>query len=92
MIIIEQKMIIIINKGDATMSLLDGKRGGTYIVKEISLERVIERRLGAMGLTHGTKITVLNNKRSGSVIFKVRGTRLAVGRKIAGAIQIGEAA
>lgn len=72
------------------MTLLNGKIGSTYKVVDLSLEKSIERRLEALGLTEGTHIIVLNNKKSGSVIFKVRGTRLAVGKKIAGSINLEE--
>ncbi|MDE7324876.1 MAG: ferrous iron transport protein A [Lachnospiraceae bacterium] len=63
--------------------------GGVYKVCGMELPRATKMRLTALGLTAGTQIKVLNNKRSGSVIFHVRGTRLAVGRKIAERIYIG---
>lgn len=62
--------------------------GGVYQVCEMQLPRATKMRLTALGLTAGTQIRVLNNKRSGSVIFSVRGTRLAVGKKIAEHIYI----
>lgn len=71
--------------------LVNGKIGSTYIVEGISLEQDIKRRLQALGLTKGTKITILNNKKSGSVIFSVRGSRLAVGKQIANGVTLGEA-
>ena len=37
----------------------------------------------------GVKLEVLNKKNHGAVILKVRGTRFAVGREIAEAIEIG---
>jgi ferrous iron transport protein A len=37
-----------------------------------------------------TPVTLLNKKGSGSVIFKVRGTRLAVGKRISDGIEISE--
>ena len=57
--------------------------GGVYQVREMLLPRATKMRLTALGLTAGTLVRVLNNKHSGSVIFCVRGTRLAVGKKIA---------
>jgi len=57
--------------------------GGVYQVLEMLLPRATKMRLTALGLTAGTQVRVLNNKHSGSVIFCVRGTRLAVGKKIA---------
>lgn len=72
------------------MNLLDGIIGKEYIVINIKVEENISRRLQALGLTRGTKVKILNNKKSGSVIFKVRGTRLAIGKKIAEGILVGK--
>lgn len=72
------------------MSLLKSEIGKTYVVKSIHVEPNVQRRLQALGLTGGTPIEVLNNKKSGSVIFKVRGTRLAVGKNIAVGITLQE--
>lgn len=91
-------MIIIINyyqkdklpywQKEVVMTLCDGKINHSYIVQSIFLEDATQIRLKALGLTDGTSITILNNKRGGSVIFTVRGTRLAVGKHIAKEIEI----
>ena len=39
-----------------------------------------------------TPVTLMNKKGSGTVIIKVRGTRLALGRRISEGIEIREAA
>ena len=70
------------------MSLLDSKTGGTYTVLRIELERDVSRRLQALGLTQGTRVNVLNRKKSGSVIIYVRRTRFAVGKQIAEGILV----
>ncbi|HIS48652.1 MAG TPA: ferrous iron transport protein A [Candidatus Scybalocola faecigallinarum] len=70
------------------MTLADGKVGCTYRVTKIHLEENTERRLEALGLTEGTNVELLNRKRSGTSIFNVRGTRLAVGRQIAQGITV----
>lgn len=72
------------------MNLSNGKISNSYVVESVQLSDATENRLKALGLTDGTRITVLNNKKSGSVIFQVRGTRLAVGKKIADYITIKE--
>lgn len=72
------------------MNLLNGRIGMDYQVLNVNLTRATEGRMQALGLTKGTVIKVLNRKRSGSIIFKVRGTRLAVGKEIAEAIEIRE--
>lgn len=70
--------------------LVNCKIGAAYIVENMSLGLETNRRLQALGLTKGTKITVLNNKKSGSVIFSVRGSRLAVGKEIATGLEVRE--
>ena len=72
------------------MVLLNGAIGKEYTIKEINLEPVVKRRLQMLGLPKGTNVEVLNNKKSGSLIFKVRGTRFAIGKQIAEGIIVGE--
>ncbi|MGN0372492.1 MAG: ferrous iron transport protein A [Enterocloster sp.] len=62
-----------LNKCDA------GKR---YIIQKIQTGDEIAGRLEALGVTGGTAVTVQSRKRSGSMIMKVRGTRLALGNGI----------
>lgn len=74
------------------MNLNDSLIQRTYQVVDVAgLELPVERRLEALGLTAGTNITVLNKKKDGAIIVKVRGTRFAVGRQIAAGIHIKEA-
>lgn len=54
------------------------------------LEGNIERRLEMLGMTDQVKLMVLNKKNQGAVIIKVRGTRFAIGKEIADAIEIEE--
>lgn len=65
------------------MTLRQGTIGNKYQVKEIQLEDKVKRRLQMLGMTKGTEVRILNNKKSGSIIMKVRGTRFAIGRRIA---------
>ena len=71
------------------MKLNDGAVNQTYrVVKVSGLELPVERRLEALGLTEGTEIAVLNKKKHGAIIVKVRGTRFAIGQNIAAGIWI----
>lgn len=70
------------------MTLQDAKIGGTYTVSALNLDVVTRRRLEALGLTLGTDINILNRSRGGAVILMVRGSRLALGSKIAETIQM----
>ncbi len=72
------------------MTLVDGEIGKTYTVSSMNLDQAIMRRLEALGLTRGTDIKILNRNRQGSVIIMVRGSRLALGRKITETIQMKE--
>lgn len=74
------------------MNLKEGINQHTYTVKNIDIELPIERHLEALGLTEGTKITILNNDKKGSLTVKFRGTRFAVGKRIADHIEVEEVA
>lgn len=74
------------------MTLKEGQIGHNYIVKDLNLDTQVRRRLEALGLIGGTRIKLMNQNTDGAVVFKVRGTRLAIGNKIAEAIYIEEAA
>lgn len=74
------------------MTLREGTIGNSYQVTEIQLEGKVKRRLQMLGMTKGTEVRVLNNKKSGSVIMKVRGTRFAIGKRIAEGILVEEGA
>ena len=50
----------------------------------------VERRLEALGLTEGSLITILNNDKKGSLTARFRGTRFALGRRIADNITVTE--
>lgn len=73
------------------MTLFEGKKGSCYEVGEVCVEEGITRRLQALGLNDGTIISVLNRKRNGALIIRVRGTRLALGKHISSLIEVKEA-
>ena len=64
--------------------------GGRYVVAGVQVDESITRRLEALGVNEGTPVNVLNKKGSGSVIIKVRGTRLALGRRLSEGITVRE--
>ena len=72
------------------MTLKNAKVGTSYTVENMDLKIDIKRHLEAIGMILNTTIEVLNKKRNGAVIFKVRGTRLAVGKNISQNITIKE--
>ena len=74
------------------MKLHEGEIGKTYIVYSVMVDDTITRRLEALGVNEMTPVTLMNKKGRGTVIIKVRGTRLALGRRISEGIEIREAA
>lgn len=72
------------------MTLKEGSVGENYFVTDLHMEDDIMRRLEVLGINDGTKVEISGKKKDGSVIIKVRGTRLAIGRKIAGGIVVKE--
>ena len=72
------------------MKLYEGEIRNAYTVRSVMVEEAITRRLEALGINEKTEILVLNKKQSGTMIIKVRGTRLALGRRITGGIEVEE--
>ena len=64
--------------------------GRQYRVVSVRINEKVTRRLEALGVNEGTEVSVLNKKGSGSVIIKVRGTRLALGKKLSVGITVRE--
>ncbi|MEY8356690.1 FeoA domain-containing protein [Lachnospiraceae bacterium 54-53] len=74
------------------MKLHEGEIGKTYIVYRLMVKEAVMRRLEALGVNEMTPVILMNKKGSGTVIIKVRGTRLALGRELSEGIEIREAA
>ena len=72
------------------MTLKQGKNNKTYQVLSINIELLLERRLEALGLKEGAKITRLNNNKKGALTARFRGTRFALGKRIADHIEVKE--
>ncbi|MCH4178322.1 MAG: ferrous iron transport protein A [Megasphaera sp.] len=62
--------------------------GHIYIIECLHLPEKTEKRLQALGMIKGTSITVLNNKNQGTLIIKMRCTRLALGKGISSRIEV----
>ncbi len=73
------------------MTLFDTEVEKDYFIKGIYVEAGIARRLQALGLNEGVKIRILNKKKRGALIIKVRGTRLALGKHLSCNIEVKEA-
>ncbi len=70
------------------MTLDKGTVGTTYTVERMELPDQVEHRLEALGMTLGTRVSVLESEDRGTLILKVRGTRFAVGKGITKRIQV----
>jgi len=70
------------------MTLDKTKVNSSYIIEKLDLPLHVEKRLMALGMTVGTKVMVMNSKNHGTLIVKVRGTRLALGKGISHKIRV----
>ena len=70
------------------MSGTEGKYPARFVYMDLPVQT--ERRLEVLGMLEGTRITVVNRKKKGAMIVKIRGTRFAVGRSIAECIEVKE--
>ena len=70
------------------MKLSEGIVNQEYVVKGIELELTAKRRLEILGMTQGARVLVLNSKKSGTKIIKVRGTRFALGAEFSKGISV----
>ena len=70
------------------MTLTEGNIGGVYLVTGMNLQESITRRLEALGMNEKTKLTILEKKKRGASIIRLRGTRLALGRPITDGILV----
>ena len=73
------------------MRLSDGKIGGIYEIMDMGNTGRAARRLEALGMGGHAVVRVLNKKTGGDMIIWVRGTRWAIGRRIAEEIPVQEA-
>ena len=72
------------------MKLYEGQKGSTLQVVHMDLPLQTERRLEVLGMLEGTRITVVNRKRKGAMIIKIRGTRFAMGQSITEHVEVNE--
>lgn len=72
------------------MALWEGHPSKTYIIERILLNDLLARRLEALGMNEGTKVSVVTKKRSGAMVVKLRGSRLALGKNITSSIEVSE--
>lgn len=71
------------------MTLRQGKIGSSYKIKDIKLTDSAKKRFEILGMTKGSDVIIVNQKPSGPLIVKIRGTRFAIGKEFADGIIIG---
>lgn len=71
------------------MNLSQCEIGEIHRIVEIRLYDEVKRRFQMLGMTDGVDIEILNKKKNGAVIIKVRGTRFAIGKKFADGVVVG---
>lgn len=73
------------------MTLADAMPGKKYRILQVNGGHKLNSRLYAMGLMPDEEFTVQTSPGGGPVIIAVKGSRLAMGRRMTGKIIIGEA-
>lgn len=64
------------------MPLIQLQTGQQAILKDISWDMKLRRKLFDMGMTPGTPVSMVSGAGRGPVILDVRGSRLALGRSV----------
>jgi len=72
------------------MTLYEGNIHQDLQVTGLRLQEAVMRRLSSLGILEGTRVSILNKKKNGAVIIKVRGARWAIGREIVKGIDVEE--
>lgn len=72
------------------MTLADGKIDMDYIVEKVDLPVTLEKRMEALGMTVGSKVTLVHQKRNKTSVILIRGTKFAIGRDVASSIHVRE--
>lgn len=72
------------------MALTVCEIGKDYLIDDININSLIKKRLQALGLIKGTPVKIISNQIKGSIVVKVRGSRLVLGNDIADSICVNE--
>ncbi len=70
------------------LTLTNIEPGESARVLAIDLDSARQHRLRALGMIPGTQVTVLQKKRSGTLVINLRGTRFALGSAMADQIGV----
>lgn len=70
------------------MLLSDAVIGQSCSVVNLNLPAELSHRLEALGMTHQSRLQILNRKGHGILIIRLRGTRYALGYNITSHIEV----
>lgn len=73
------------------MTLAEGNIDEKYVVEQVNLPITLEKRMESLGMTIGSKVTLLHQKRNKTSVILIRGTKFAIGRDVASNIYVREA-
>lgn len=73
------------------MTLAEGNIDEKYVVEQVNLPITLEKRIESLGMTIGSKVTLLQQKRNKTSVILIRGTKFAIGRDVASNIYVREA-
>lgn len=71
------------------MSILQVKTGRTVRLIDIKAEGSLHARLCALGFLPGVAISILDTQTDGIIVVEIKGSRLMLGRELAGCLSVG---
>lgn len=60
-----------------------------YTIDKIEIDNITKTRLQVLGILKKTRVVILNKRINGSIIIKVRGTRIGIDKEISNSIIVG---
>jgi Fe2+ transport system protein FeoA len=72
------------------MPLSNMKQGMVCVLKDLNITGLLRQKLSHMGLTPGTRLSIINGSVGGCSVIEVRGTRLALASNIMSMIDVEE--
>lgn len=72
------------------MKLSKVASGATVIFKDVTVGNELRTRLAAMGMVANAEITVISNSPRGPFVVNIKGSKIALGRRMAEKIMVTE--
>lgn len=72
------------------MILTEGRTGGYYRIRQVTVSAPVAGRLEAMGIRNGTVVKLVAHRKNGAAVIYFHGTRIALGKQITASVAVSE--